>query len=142
MFSFFAQHGVSYTPSFIFRPYYLYFQTSEICGFTWVSCRIVLFFFPALFYHHSSFCTVELQCILKLGSYLFLIFFLILCFPWWWSFFFSSPHIYLSTTFSPWIVYSFSSVQIHLCLTPPFLHSSLVFLIPCRGSSTCYATFL
>ena len=73
MFSFFAQHGVSYTPSFIFRPYYPYFQTSEICVFTWVSFRIIFFFFPSLFYHHSSFSIAELQCILKLGSYLFLI---------------------------------------------------------------------
>lgn len=73
MFILFSQHGVSYTPNFIFRPYYPYFQTSEICDFTWVSFRIIFFFFPSSFYHHSSFSIAEPQCILKLGSCLFLI---------------------------------------------------------------------
>lgn len=73
MFGFFSQYVVSYTPSFSFRPYYPYFQTSEIHVFTWVSFRITFFSFPSLFYHHSSFSIADLQRILKLGSYLFLI---------------------------------------------------------------------
>lgn len=75
------------------------------------------FSFPFLFYHHSSFSIAELQCILKLGSYLFLILLFLdsSVFPDDdFLFFFFFPHIYLSTTFSPWTLHSFSSVEIHL----------------------------
>lgn len=97
MFVLFAQHGVSYTPSYNFRPYYPYFQTSEICDFTWVSFRIIFFFFPSSFYHHSSFSIAERQCILKSASYLFLILLFLdsSVFPWLWSPFFFS-HIFVN----------------------------------------------
>jgi len=31
--------------------------------------------------------------------------------------------MYLSTTSSPWTLHNFIAVEIHLCLTPPFLHT-------------------
>lgn len=39
----------------------------------------------------------------------------------------------MSTSFSPWILRGFFTEEKHLSLTPPFLHTSLAVLIPCRG---------
>lgn len=62
-----------------------------------------------------------------------------LCFPWPRSLF--PPTIYLSTTFSPETLHSFSSMEIQFCLTSPFQCTSLVVLIPCRAVSTHYSLF-
>lgn len=101
------------------------------------------FSFPFLFYHHSSFSIAELQCILKLGSYLFLILLFLdsSVFPDddFLFFFFFPPHI-LVNHFLP-----LDSSQFLLCGNTPasriFLRTSLVFLIPWRGGSTPYSTF-
>lgn len=123
MFSFFAQHGISYTPSFIFRPYYPCFQTSEICRFSWVSFRIIFSFFPSVSYH-SSFSTAELnafwnQVHIFFSFFSFLIPLFSLTMISLFSFLFFSPfsfflQVSLSTAFSPWTLHSFSSVEIHL----------------------------
>lgn len=142
MFVLFAQRGVSYTPNYNFRPYYPYFQTSEICDFTWVSFRIIFFFFPSSFYHHSSFSIAERQCILKLGSYLFLILLFLdssILPDYDLPFFFT----YNCQPLSPFGLFTVSPLWKYtsVCLALPFLHSSLVFLTLCRGGSTPYSTF-
>lgn len=128
--AFFAQYDVSCAPSFIFRLHY--FQASDMCSFSWPFFRFIFFFFPFPLYHHFSFSIAELQCHFKLSSYLILILLLwFLIFPDDDLHFFF--YIYLSNTFSPWTLHSFSTVEICVCCTSPYLHTSLIFLVLCRG---------
>lgn len=94
-----------------------------------------LFYFSSIFYHLTFIIAAELQCISKLSSYLFLIFLLHYASVFWWW-----PPLFLHTLVNPFLPLYCS--QFLLCgNTPPFQHTFLVFLVPCRGCSAHYSTF-